>query len=397
MPFYTLRLLIPVVTLLAAVPLTGQSTEALALTLDGKRMIGTPSFDRSNISIAPSDGGIQKTLQLGTVWHLFMSAPIEDEDDQDRQAIRNRPPSRPGLVLTNGAFIAGSPEKITDTSITIVSSRVGTLSFPREQVARVQFNPISDSAHVVLPEFATGVVSKSGLFAEGDIITFDENKVVIDSILAGPSTHSNNRLHAVVLAAAPLASSEYIVELKDGSLLLADRLSTERGGLQVTGLLTGKERIEADDLARLSAGARRVRDLTDLPYRRRRPEVANDSDLAVRTSPLMATPIRVDTRARIIEIPAGNAIASMVEQSALGFSVWLAVPSDQPPQNRVIFKIRTDNLPVFESPPMSSESRPLLVGFRAPFNSFIVLEVLPVGGQSHETPGLWIEPVLHTK
>lgn len=397
MPFHASRALTLSIALFASLPLAGQASDALALTLDGKRIIGTPSFERSIIRISPLDSRIGQSLNLGTIWHLFMDPPPGYEDGLDLEAIRNRPPSAPGLVLTNGTFIAGRPEGITDTTVSIASSRLGNLRFPRQQVARVQFNYVSGSARVVLPESATGIVSRSGHFAEGDIITFDEDEVVIDSIFAGASTHQTNRIHAVILAAAPLASSEYIVELKDGSILLADQLSTDPEGLEITGPLTGRISIEANDLARLSAGARRVRDLTEAPYRRRQPEVENDAGLAVRTSPLMAAPIRVDPWERVIELPAGNAIASLVEQGARGFSVRLAVPPDQPSQNYVVFRIRADNLQVFESPPMNSESRPLLVGFREDIRRFAVLEVLPYGDQPHETPGLWIEPVLHTQ
>ncbi len=397
MPSTFIRPTILVSFLLAAVPLVGQSEEAMVLGLDGQRVTGSPSFERSNITITPADGGARKNIHPATIWHLFMSAPPGNEDGLPPHAIDNRPPGMSGLVLTNGAFVAGQPEKITSESVSVFTLRADTLTFPREQVARVQFSALSDSARVVLPEFATGVVSKSGHFSEGDIISFDEKEVVVDSIMAGPSTHSTNRLHAVVLASAPLASSDYILELTDGSLLLADRLSLQPDALQISGLLTGEERIEADDLARLSAGSRRVSDLTELPYRRRRPEVDGGSGLTLRTSPLMATPVRVDGTDRVVEIPAGNAIASILEQDVRGFSVRLAVPSDQPAQNRVIFKIRDTNRQIYESPPMSSEDRPLLVGLRERIARFIILEVLPADERAHETPGLWIEPVLHTE
>jgi len=396
MPFHAFRTLLLALSLLAAAPLAGQTDEALVLTLDGKSITGTPEFERMRIVLDPATGA-STSINPSTVWHLFMEVPVGGEEGLELQAIRNLPPDVPGLVLTNGAFIAGWPEKITDSAITIDSSRAGMLSFPREQVARVHFSYFSGDTRVVLPESASGVVSKSGHFAEGDIISFTAEEVVIDSILAGPSTHSTKNLQAVVLAAAPLASSEYILELDDGSLLLANDLTVQPGGLRIAGLLTGREDIQASDLARLSAGARRVRDLTDLPYRRRRPEVEGQSDLAIRTSPLTAAPIRVDTIDRMVEMPAGNAIASLVGQGMRGFSVRLAVPPEQPPQNRVIFRIRADNLQVYQSPPMNSESRPTLVGFRERITRFIVLEVLPADGQTHETPGLWIEPVLHTQ
>ncbi|MFP4352889.1 MAG: hypothetical protein ACLFRP_03115 [Puniceicoccaceae bacterium] len=397
MPFHARRTLLASLCLLAAVPLGGQTDEALVLTLDGKRIAGAPEFDRMNIVLDRTTGA-PASIHPSTIWHLFMDRPSGDgADGLGTQAVENEPAPVPGVVLTNGAFVAGWPESVTDDAVTIESGRAGELTFPREQVARVQFTFLSGGTRVVLPESATGVVSKSGHFAEGDIISFTEDKVVIDSILGGASTHSTKNLHAVVLAPSPRVSSDYILELEDESLLLADDLSIQADGLRISGLLTGDEEIEASDLARLSAGERRVLDLTDLPYRRRRPEVEGESDLAVRTSPLTAAPIRVDSLGRIVEIPAGNAIASMTGEEMRGFSVRLAVPPGQPPQNRVVFRIRADNLQVYESPPMNSESDPVLVGFRERISRFLVLEVLPADGQTHETPGLWIEPVLHTQ
>lgn len=387
-----------VAVFLHASPSRGE-TQALIHTLDGRTVVGVPRQLRgSQLTFAPGPGGAPTSpLHPGTVWHLFTGALEElRERDPAMEAVGFSPPLHPGVLLTNGAFVAGSISYVTGTAVTVKSKRRGELEFPTGQIARIQFQPGRGESQPLVPGNATGVINIHGVFSDGDLVSVDEKRVVMDSIFSGPKTLQVRHVHAVVLASAPLASSRYILKLADGSLILADSLTgTDDGGIEVNGLLTGPETVQLDALEQLSAGFRFLEDVCTLTHLRRRPELSEQDDLTIRSAPPTASKVQVDSRRRKVEIAAGSALAFFPEQRRHGFSARIAVPDDYPENEEVVFRVRADNRLVYQSKPMNSASPPELIGLRAPMRNHLVLEVIPAGGTLHETPGVWIEPVLH--
>ncbi|MEX2607321.1 MAG: NPCBM/NEW2 domain-containing protein [Kiritimatiellia bacterium] len=372
--------------------------QAMVHTLDGKKIVGVPQqLNGKQLEMVPGLNSSPVILHPGAIWHLFTAASLEKlgESEPAMEAVQFPPPTKPGVLLTNGAFVAGEISAITGTAVTVKSKRAGERQFPTGQIARIQFHTSRDEFPPPIPDTATGVITISGLFSDGDIISLDEKKVVIDSIVSGPKSLPTKSVHAVVLTHAPLASSRYILKLTDGSLILTDSLSGKENGVGVNGMLTGPEMIPLDMLEHLSAGYRFLEDVCTLAYIRRRPEAVDKDDLTIRNAPPTASRVRVDSRRRKVEIAAGSALAFFLEKPGHGFSARIGVPPDYPEDGKVLFRVRADNKLVYQSQPMNSASPPELIGVRAPMSNYLVLEIIPAGETLHETPGVWIEPVLH--
>jgi hypothetical protein len=375
----------------------GEEPHALIHTLDGRKIAGIPQrLTGDQLMLAPDPTRSAHTLHPGVIWHLFTGSLEElSSREPGLEAFRFSSPLVPGVLLTNGAFFAGEISGISDTAVTVKSRRAGEREFPVKQIARIQFNANKKDSQPTIPDTATGVISDGGVFSDGDIISVDGERVVIDSIFSGPQTFRRKNVHAVLLSHAPLGSSRYILTLTDGSRILTDSLSPHEAGFGVDGLLTGSETISLDILDQLSAGYQFLEDVCTLNHIRRRPELSEEDDLVVRNAPPTASNVQVDTRRRKVEIAAGSALAFFLDQPGNGFSARIAVPEGYPEGKEIQFRVRADDKLVYQSKVMKSGSPPELIGFRARMSRYLVLEVLPVEGTMHETPGLWIEPVIH--
>jgi hypothetical protein len=386
------------VVVLLQVPVSHGELHAMVHTLDGKKIVGVPQhLNGKELKIAPGLGGSPIILHPGVVWHLFTEASLDEllKREPSMTAVRFPPPPKPGILLTTGAFVAGTISSITGTAVTVNSKRRGEFEIPTGQIARIQFHTSREESQPLIPDTDNGVITVHGVFSDGDIISLDENQVVIDSIFGGPKTLPTKLVHAVVLAPAPLASSRYILKLTDGSLILTDSLTDAEGGIGLQGMLTGSETIQLDMLDQLSTGFRFLEDVCSLAHIRRRPEMSEKDDLTIRNAPPTASKVQVDTRRKKVEIAAGSALAFFLEKPRYGFSARIAVPPEYSEDEEVLFRVRADNKLVYQSKPMNSASPPELIGLRAPIRNYLVLEVIPASGTLHELPGMWIEPVLH--
>jgi len=200
-----------------------------------------------------SSASVAKTNIPAT--HLFPSKPSSARAASLDQAGK----TPPGLVLRDGSFLAGAVEQATETSVRASSPLLkAPLSTPN--VARIVCQPLSRAMEERLVSGRAGVLLARGDFVDGDFKGIQDGRVKIGSILFGTrSFDAKKEVLAVVLHGVVPATAAYEIELLDRSLLHANTVVLERGGVVIRDFVSGALRLPAGDLSSIRRRASAVR------------------------------------------------------------------------------------------------------------------------------------------
>ena len=157
----------------------------------------------------------------------------------------------PGLVLRNGAFLAGAIEAASETSIrgagVFKNKPLSTIN-----VARILCQPLSKAMEARIVHGRTGVLLTKGDFVDGDFRGIEGGQVKVSSILFGTrSFDARKEVLAVALREVSPAPWTYEIQLRDQSLFFAGAVTFERDALVVQDPMLGTVRLPVEALAGL--------------------------------------------------------------------------------------------------------------------------------------------------
>jgi hypothetical protein len=177
--------------------------------------------------------------------HLFPSkaAPVHGAAPSDGGKLP------PGLVLRNGAFLAGAIEAASETSIRAAGAfRNKPLS--TINVARILCQPLSKAMEARIVPGRAGVLLDKGDFVDGNFLGIEDGQVKVSSILFGTrSFDAKKEVLAVALHDVSPAPANYEIRLRDQSLLPAAAVTFGRDALVVQDSILGMVQLPAGELA----------------------------------------------------------------------------------------------------------------------------------------------------
>ena len=157
----------------------------------------------------------------------------------------------PGLVLRNGAFLAGAIETASETSIRAAGA-FKNKPLSTINVARIVCQPLSKSMEARIAPGRTGVLLARGDFVDGEFRGIDGGQVKVSSILFGTRAFdAKKEVLAVALREVSPASADYEIQLRDQSFFPADAVTFERDTLVIHDSILGAVRLPVAELAAL--------------------------------------------------------------------------------------------------------------------------------------------------
>ena len=190
-----------------------------------------------------SSASLDKTNVPAT--HLFPSkkAPVRGAAPSDGGKLP------PGLVLRNGAFLAGAIETASETSIRAAGA-FKNRPLSTINVARILCQPLSKAMEARIVPGRAGVLLEKGDFVDGSFLGIEAGQVKVSSILFGTrSFDAKKEVLAVALRECSPAPANYEIRLRDQSLLSAAAVTFERDALVVQDSILGVVRLPAGELA----------------------------------------------------------------------------------------------------------------------------------------------------
>jgi len=193
--------------------------------------------------LAWSSASVSKTNVPAT--HLFPSkaAPVRGPAGNEGGK------TPPGVVLRNGAFLAGAIETASETSLrapgVLKNTPLSTIN-----VARIVCQPLSKALEERIIPGRAGVLLTKGDFVDGEFRGIDDGQVKVNSILLGTrSFDAKKEVLAVALREISPAPVDYEVRLHDQSFLPAAAVTFERDALVIKDAILGPVRIPIEELA----------------------------------------------------------------------------------------------------------------------------------------------------
>jgi hypothetical protein len=190
-----------------------------------------------------SSASVSKTNVPAT--HLFPSkaAPARGPAPNDGGK------TPPGLVLRNGAFLAGTVATASETSIRAASA-FGNKPLSTINVARIFCQPMSKAMEARIVPGRAGVLLAKGDFVDGEFRGIEEGQVKLSSILFGTRAFdAKKEVLAVALREISPAPANYEIQLRDQSHFPAGAVTFERDALVIQDPVLGVVRLPAGDLA----------------------------------------------------------------------------------------------------------------------------------------------------
>ena len=155
----------------------------------------------------------------------------------------------PGLVLRNGAFLAGAIETASETSIRAAGA-FKNKPLSTINVARILCQPLSKSMEARIVPGRTGVLLAKGDFVDAEFRGIEGGQVKVSSILFGTrSFDAKKEVLAVALREVSPVPSAYEIQLRDQSFLPAGSVRFERDALVLQDPILGTVRLDAVELA----------------------------------------------------------------------------------------------------------------------------------------------------
>ena len=246
--------------------------EQVRLWIDDKLVIDRPdqSWLSENRGSLPLAAGEKYPVRLETISHngtavaklMWSSASISKTNIPASHLLPSRPSSRqstpdlrdktpPGILLRHGAFISGTVDRATETSLRI-SGFLRNTPVSTVNIARIVCQPLSTAMAARLAPGRSGVLLAKGDFVDGDFRSIENGQIKLNSILFGTRTFdAKTEVLAVALREPAKSALSYQIELRDQSRLLSQTITFERDTLVTQDQVLGTLRVPSDELAEL--------------------------------------------------------------------------------------------------------------------------------------------------
>lgn len=219
---------------------------------EGNVISGFHSTDgRRWVTLDKTDAGLSDRFYVGlAATSRRRGSPATAEFDHViARPLETRATFTPRIVLRDGTIIADHFRTVDDTVVTMSPAKKDLRLLTRH-VARLQFRPVDATEE--LPAGRAGVLLSNGDFVDGEFQCVTNGKVLIGSVLFGRrSLEIGRRVAAVVLREAPASPATFEARTFDGSVWRAKSTHVEADGLVMDTALLGQRRIPAADLKEL--------------------------------------------------------------------------------------------------------------------------------------------------
>jgi len=219
---------------------------------DGNTISGFHSTDgRRWIALDKTDAGLSDHFYVGlAATSRRRGSPATAEFDHViARPLEPRAGFTPRIVLRDGTVIADHFRTVDDTVVTLSPERTGLRVLTRH-VARLQFRPVDGTED--LPAGRGGVLLSNGDFVDGEFQCVTNGRVLIGSVLFGRrSLEIGRKVAAVVLGEAPASPAAFEARTFDGSVWRAKAIRVEAEELVLDTALLGQWRIPATELREL--------------------------------------------------------------------------------------------------------------------------------------------------
>ena len=242
---------------------TGSPKSWMRLARTGDRITGYLSDDGQRWEpveavTMPTTNGWQAGLVGCTRINAFLGAVELDQV----QALVGRPQSNrtdlpsPSVVLRDGSILAGALT-VFDEHIAVSRAAGNIIKIPWSSVAAVVFKPIPTELALQSPPAAwTGVVLNTGDRLEGEIKGVSDDEILLTSVLLGVRRVKwGERPAGVVLAGVTHKSTDWQIQLRDGSRLRLPDLQVEPDRIHGVHPAVGPVEIPASDLLEIRSRA----------------------------------------------------------------------------------------------------------------------------------------------
>jgi hypothetical protein len=216
---------------------------------EGNTISGFHSTDGHRwVAVERTDAGLSDHFFVGlAATNRRRGSPATAEFDHViARPLETRASFTPRIVLRDGTVIADHFTSVDDTAVTLSPGRKGLRVLTR-QVARLQFRPVD--AMEELPAGRNGVLLSNGDFVDGEFQCVTNGKVVIGSVLFGRrSLEISRKVAAVVFGEAVASPAAFEARTFDGSIWRAKATRVEAEELVLDTALLGQRRIPATEL-----------------------------------------------------------------------------------------------------------------------------------------------------
>jgi hypothetical protein len=181
-----------------------------------------------------------------------LSAVVIDHVSINGAGSKPSEPMLPHVVLRSGTRLAADLLKADATAFHF-RGRWKDVPVTAPQVARVEFfHPLPEAQAKLVRGERSGLLMRSGDFAEGEFQGLGGGKLKIGSLLFGVKEYSIlDEADALVLreVVEPSVSPPWRIETQDGSVLLAEKLGVTRDGFTVLVRGLGEVRLGMEEIA----------------------------------------------------------------------------------------------------------------------------------------------------
>jgi hypothetical protein len=297
---------------------------------------------------------------------------------------------QPGLVLVNGARIAGAFSSLNNTAVKVESKRIAV---PGNAIAWAIYNPISPALAAQIPRGKTGTLLPGGDFFEGTPRGGDASSVKVLSEIFGPRTFSASEIHALILREIQPQPSVFEVLTRDGSSYPALDVSFGEGAeIVLRHPLYNGLRVPAGDLVEIRAGGVRLDEIKPTTV-----TAAPGRDVAkcfMANGSFHGGGLKLGTRevGAGFECAAGATVWWTPSPGAGTFFAIVAANDDTPAGQKLTFSVYAGGKLAGRSAPLAAGDPPAVLRCAVPIAENLALRIESTGGAASN--GTWGEPML---
>ena len=303
------------------------------------------------------------------------------------------PSFQPGIVLVNGARIAGAFSSLGEAVVRIPAKRIAV---PSKEIAWAIYQPTSRALAAQAPRGKTGALLEGGDFFEGTVRGGDPNAAKVLSMIFGPRTFSPFDLHALVLRDAQPQPAVYDVLARDGSIYPAlDVLTVEGNQIALRHPLYNGLRLPLPELVEIRAHSARLLPLDEI--KPTRVEVAPGREAVAcfaANRSLDGSALKLGTRtvAAGYECATGSAVWWKPPPGTGTFFALVAAGAGVPSGQKLTFAVYADGRLAGRSTPLAAGDPPAVMRCAVPGAESLMLRIEGTGGPNSN--GTWAEPML---
>lgn len=166
---------------------------------------------------------------------------------------QHRWPTRHGILLCNGTFLAYTIEKVDDDKLKLAGAPKD-VAVPLSQVARIHYWELTPEMDARVQDGQPGLLLGSRDFVEGEVKSVSQRQVKVSSVLFGLHNFDiSGKVAAVVLREPALNRCSFEVDLRNGSHLRLDSLDCAQGHFLVGDTLLHGLKIHPWEISALRA------------------------------------------------------------------------------------------------------------------------------------------------